>query len=187
MKSRKDREIKKDKEIEKSIGTERAKRTEKVKGTEKVKKTEKVKRIMEDERWKPYVQFVKFGLVGVSNTVVFYLLYAGILFLLRGVAWKQDYVLANVIAFTVSIFWSFYWNNKYVFRQAEEGRRDRRKALGKCFLSYGFTGYILENVLSCIWVEGFGISKYVSPLLNLVFTVPTNFLLNKLWAFRDKR
>ncbi|MCM1192071.1 MAG: GtrA family protein [Butyrivibrio sp.] len=145
-----------------------------------------LKKILENEKLKPYIQFVKFGLVGASNTLVFYLLYAGILFLLRGLAWKQDYILANVTAFTISIFWSFYWNNKYVFKKTENGRRNIWKALGKCFLSYGFTGYILENVLSFIWIEGMGISKYISPLLNMIFTVPANFFLNKLWAFRDK-
>lgn len=145
-----------------------------------------LKKILENEKLKPYIQFVKFGLVGASNTLVFYLLYAGILFLLRGLDWKQDYILANVTAFTISIFWSFYWNNKYVFKKTENGRRNIWKALGKCFLSYGFTGYILENVLSFIWIEGLGISKYISPLLNMIFTVPANFFLNKLWAFRDK-
>lgn len=145
-----------------------------------------IKKIMENERIKPFVQFVKFGLVGVSNTVIFYLLYVGIIFLLSGLAWKYDYILANVTAFTVSVFWSFYWNDKYVFKKAENGIRNMWKALGKCFLSYGFTGFILENILSYIWIEKFGISKYAAPLLNLVFTVPTNFLLNKLWAFKDK-
>lgn len=145
-----------------------------------------IKKIMENERIKPFVQFVKFGLVGVSNTVIFYLFYVGIIFLLQGLAWKYDYILANVVSFTISIFWSFYWNNKYVFKKAENSRRNMWKALGKCFLSYGFTGFILENILSYIWVEKFGISKYIAPLLNLVFTVPTNFLLNKLWAFKDK-
>lgn len=135
---------------------------------------------------KSLVQFVKFGLVGVSNNVVFYLLYAGILSLLSGLKWKQDYILANVIAFTISIFWSFYWNNKYVFKKEEDSGRNMWMALGKCFLAYGFTGYILENVLSYIWIERIGISKYIAPLLNLVFTVPANFLLNKLWAFKDK-
>lgn len=137
-------------------------------------------------RIKPFVQFVKFGLVGVSNTAISYLLYTGIIFLLRGLAWKYDYILANVISFTISIFWSFYWNNKYVFKKAENSRRNMWKALGKCFLSYGFTGFILENVLSYIWIERVGISKYIAPLLNLVFTVPTNFFLNKLWTFNDK-
>lgn len=135
---------------------------------------------------KSFVQFVKFGLVGVSNNAVFYLLYAGIISLLSGLEWKQDYILANVAAFTISIFWSFYWNNKYVFKKAEDSGRNMWTALGKCFLSYGFTGYILENVLSFIWIERIGISKYIAPLLNLVFTVPVNFLLNKLWAFKDK-
>lgn len=145
-----------------------------------------IKKIMENERIKPLVQFVKFGLVGVSNTAISYLLYVGIIFLLSGLAWKYDYILANIVAFTISVFWSFYWNNKYVFKKAENSRRNMWKALGKCFLSYGFTGFILENVLSYIWIDRVGISKYIAPLLNLVFTVPTNFLLNKLWAFKDK-
>ena len=145
-----------------------------------------LKKLLENEKIKPYVQFVKFGLVGVSNNVVFYLLYAVIIFLLRGLEWKQDYLLANAAAFTISIFWSFYWNNKFVFKKDENSRRNLWKALGKCFLSYGFTGYILENVLSYIWIERVGISKYLAPLLNLVFTLPVNFLLNKLWAFKDK-
>lgn len=145
-----------------------------------------IKKILENERIKPFVQFVKFGIVGVSNTAISYFLYVGILFLLQGLAWKFDYILANVVSFSISVVWSFYWNNKYVFKKAENSRRNPWKALGKCFLSYGFTGFILENVLSCFWIEWVGISKYVAPLINLVFTVPTNFLLNKLWAFRDK-
>ena len=145
------------------------------------------KKIWENEKLKPFLQFVKFGLVGMSNTDISYLLYIGFISLLRGLAWKQDYILANAAAFTISIFWSFFWNNKYVFKKEEGSRRNMWKALGKCFLSYGFTGYILENVLSFLWIEQFGISKYVAPLLNLVFTVPVNFLLNKLWAFRDKK
>lgn len=135
---------------------------------------------------KIFVQFIRFGLVGVSNTAVFYLLYAGIVSLLQGLAWRYDYILANITAFTVSIFWSFYWNNKFVFKKADGSRQGMWRALGKCFLAYGFTGYIMENALAYIWIEQLGISKYISPLLNLIFTVPVNFLLNKLWAFRDK-
>lgn len=145
-----------------------------------------LRRLLENKKLNPYIQFVKFGLVGVSNTAVSYLMYMIILFLLRGLAWEQDYILANVVAFTISIFWSFYWNNKFVFKKAENSRRSMWLALGKCFLSYGFTGYILENALSYLWIEQIGVSKYIAPLLNLIFTVPVNFLLNKLWAFKDK-
>lgn len=147
----------------------------------------KLSGILREERLKTCVQFVKFGLVGVSNTVVSYVLYAVIIFLLRNRGWEQDYLFANMTSFTISVFWSFYWNNKYVFQEKEKGSRQKWKALGKCFLSYGFTGYILDNILSYIWIRRIGLSRYLAPLLNLVFSVPVNFLLNKLWAFRDGR
>lgn len=141
---------------------------------------------LKKENWKTLLQLIKFGLVGVSNTVVSYVLYALIIFLLRGFSWEQDYIFANVVSFTLSIFWSFYWNNKYVFKEEKKGSRKLWRALGKCFLSYGFTGYILENILSFIWIQKLGCSRYIAPIFNLMFSVPVNFLLNKLWAFKDK-
>ena len=130
------------------------------------------------------VQFIKFGLVGVSNTAVSYLLNILILFLLRDAAWEQDYLLANVVSFTLSVFWSFYWNNRFVFQENDGENRNIWKALGKSFLAYGFTGYILNNALSYVWISVFHISKYIAPLINVVISVPINFVMNKLWAFR---
>ncbi len=143
-------------------------------------------KILKKEKVKVLLQFIKFGLVGVSNTAVSYILYAAIIFLLRGLSWDQDYIFANVVSFTISIFWAFYWNNKYVFLEEKKGTRRMWKALGKCFLAYGFTGYILDNILSYIWIQRLGLSRYIAPALNLVFSAPVNFLLNKLWAFREE-
>lgn len=142
---------------------------------------------MEKEKFKLLLQFIKFCLVGVSNTVVSYVLYAVIIFLLHNLSWRQDYIFANVTSFTISIFWAFYWNNKYVFIEEDTGRRKMWRALGKCFLVYGFTGYILDNVLSYIWIQRLEFSRYIAPLFNLPFSVPVNYLLNKLWAFKGER
>lgn len=141
---------------------------------------------MDKEKSRLLLQFVKFCLVGVSNTIVSYVLYAGIIFLLHDLSWRQDYIFANVTSFTLSILWSYYWNNKYVFKVEDTGKRKMWKALGKCFLVYGFTGYILDNVLSYIWIQRLGFSRYIAPLCNLPFSVPVNYLLNKLWAFKDE-
>lgn len=134
--------------------------------------------------WEKLMQFAKFALVGCSNVVVSYICY--ILFLLVFQATQfcpqSDYLIAQIIGYILSIFWSFYWNKKYVF-EADESVRWYR-ALAKSFLSYSFTGVFLNSILAYVWVELLGLSKWIAPILNLLLNIPLNFLLNKLWAFR---
>ena len=139
------------------------------------------------DRSDSFMQFMKFCMVGVSNTAVSYFLNIGILYLLRNVEWRWDYIFANVTSFTLSIFWAFFWNNRYVFKEKPGESRSIWRTLGKTFLAYGFTGYILNNILSFIWVDFMGISKYIAPLINLLLSVPINFMMNRCWAFRGKK
>lgn len=132
------------------------------------------------------VQFVKFGLVGVTNTAVSYVINILVLKLLQPYHLPWDYVAGNVVAFVLSVLWSFYWNNKYVFRKGEGQTRNLGKALLKTYVAYGLTGIVLANVLSWVWINVFGISKYVAPLINLVISIPLNFIINKFWAFRTQ-
>ena len=132
------------------------------------------------------VQFVKFGIVGVSNTVVSYVINVLVLLLMKPMNVSWDYFVGNVVSFLLSVLWSFYWNNKYVFTLEEGQSRSMGKALLKTYISYGFTGIILNNILSWIWVSVMGISKYIAPIINLLASVPINFFMNKLWAFKEK-
>lgn len=91
----------------------------------------------------------------------------------------MHYVVANVIAFVVSVMNSFYWNSKYVFKKADDEKRCVWKALLKTFISYGSTGLILSNILLILFVQKFKCSKYIAPLIILVVTIPLNFILNK--------
>lgn len=132
------------------------------------------------------VQFVKFGLVGVTNTAVAYAINVLVLKALQPYNLSWDYVAGNIVSFIVSVLWSFYWNNKYVFTKQAGQKRSVWKALLKTYLSYGFTGIVLTNVLSYVWINLLGVSKYVAPLINLVFSIPINFIINKLWAFKTE-
>ncbi len=138
-----------------------------------------------EDRKAALIQFVKFGIVGVSNTVLSYALNVAVLVLLAPLQLSWDYFAANVIAFVLSVAWSFFWNNKFVFTAKEGEKRNLRAALLKTYVAYSFTGLILANVLSWLWVDIVGISKFIAPLLNLVISVPVNFLLNKFWAFKS--
>jgi len=133
---------------------------------------------------KALIQFIKFGIVGVSNTLLSYAINVAVLLILSPLNISRDYFIANIISFIISVAWSFFWNNKYVFKQREGEKRNIASALLKTYVSYGVTGLVLANVLSFLWVDILGISKYIAPLLNLVISVPVNFLLNKLWAFK---
>ena len=132
------------------------------------------------------VQFIKFGIVGVSNTLVSYLLNLLCLVLLDKYDVAYDYVIANTVAFVLSVLWSFYWNERFVFTEKQDSYQSNRLVrLLKMYLSYGFTGIILNNVLSFLWISVLGISKVIAPLINSAVGVPINYVINKKWTFEE--
>ena len=137
---------------------------------------------------KTIIQFLKFGLVGASNTLIGYLIYVVTLKLLRVLdLWPTiDIYIAQFIMFVLSVAWSFYWNNKFVFKKEEERERNIIAALIKTYISYAFTSLILSELLLVIWVKYLGIDEYIAPIISLFITVTLNFLIQKLWAFKDK-
>lgn len=138
--------------------------------------TKLTRRSFSETEWNLVIQFVKFGLVGILNNFICYITY--LLLLYFGV----HYTLANIIGFSVSVFNSYYWNNKYVF--ISEGKRVWWKTFIKTYISYAGTGIVLNNVLLYIWIDICGISSFIAPLINLVFVIPINFIVNKMWAYK---
>ena len=137
-----------------------------------------------NKNWEGFMQFVKFGIIGLSNTVISYILNVAVLLILSPFSVSWDFFAGNMVGFLLSVLWSFYWNNRFVFTMQEGQRRSVWKALLKTYLAYGFTGIILNNILSWLWITKFGISKFIAPVINLIVSVPLNFIINKLWAFR---
>ncbi len=126
------------------------------------------------------IQFIKFGIVGLSNNVIYYLVY---ILLIR---FSINYLIANSIAFLISVINAYYWNSKYVFNNKKENQQKGFKVFGKMLISYGFTGFILNNILLVIWVSLLSVPKEIAPIINLIITVPINFILNKFWTYRKK-
>ena len=128
------------------------------------------------------VQFAKFGLVGLSNTLVSWVCYY--LFL-----WIDEdlYMVGSIVGTVASIANAFFWNDRFVFKGGENDWKSKLKRLGKTYVSYGGTS-LLSIVL--LWIEvQLGASKTLAPIVNLIITIPLNFLINKFWTFRtgDKK
>lgn len=123
-------------------------------------------------------QFVKFGIVGVSNTAVSMAVYY--LFL-----WIDDelYMVGSILGTILSIANAFVWNDRFVFVDNPRDFKSVMIRLGKTYVSYGGTS-LLSNVLLWLEVSLLGISKLYAPIVNLLITIPLNFLINKFWTFK---
>lgn len=150
-------------------------------------------------------QIVSFGLVGILNTIVSQIVYM----ICVGVG--MHYIAANVIGFIISVFHAYLWQTKLVFKEDESlEKRVWWQVLLKTFAAYSFTGLVLNNVLLILWIDVIRIERLtpiltgfvnrfgiqvenrelavtVAPLLNIVINVPINFLINKFWAYRQKK
>ncbi len=146
---------------------------------------------LSEEKWAAFMQFVKFCIVGVSNTLIslgvywicYYLIFGGL-------SWHDQIKvqLSNIIAFVISVTNAYYWNSKYVFSC---GIRRTFKmhvcAYLKAFFSYSLTGLFLSAALLWLWTDVCGVNSGVAPVINLLITIPLNFILNKFWAFANNK
>ncbi len=125
------------------------------------------------------VQFIKFGIVGVSNTLLNLAIYYLFVYIDPAL-----YLWGQVVGWAISVLNAFYWNNKYVFKDGSSGWQSLLKRLGRTYITYGST-LLLSTLLLWLEVEFWGLSEWLAPLINLLITIPLNFLLNKFWAFRS--
>lgn len=141
-------------------------------------------------------------MVGVLNTLISEGLYVIIVF------FGGHYLVASLVGFVLSVLNAYYWNNKYVFRETEEGeKRVWWKALLKTYAAYA-GGYVLNVLLLILWIDiikiggwfeglaAFCISLGIDRLdaqtigeiaaagINLIVTVPINYVINKYWTFK---
>lgn len=178
-----------------------------IKDETKEKKKEKKKGLV--ALW----QFIKFGLVGVSNTVVSYVTYSLVLFWVLGAVTMSHDIkvqIANVVGFVISVLNAYIWQNKFVFKEEEGGEhRVWWKVLIKTYISYAFSGLLLTSVLLVFWLNVVNVEQYlggvsqwlvqfgvdmppskladaIAPFLNMAITIPINFCINKFWAYRQK-
>ena len=125
---------------------------------------------------KTFFQMLRFGFVGVSNTLIT----LGLIFLLMNIL-GLDYRIANGIGYLAGLINSFIWNRNWTFRA--EGNWFEHFL--KFVLAFGFC-YILQFFLLIILIEKLLLDKEVSTLLAMVLYTFVNYILNKFWTFRMK-
>jgi putative flippase GtrA len=120
------------------------------------------------------VQFVKFGLVGVSNTLLFFAIYT---VLLKGFGvW---YLAASAIGFTVGAINGFLLNRRWTF----QGHVGDSLTPVRWAIVQG-CGLGVNELLLYALVDGAGTDKLLAQGIATVVVTVTTFFVNRAWTFR---
>jgi putative flippase GtrA len=119
-------------------------------------------------------QFVKFGIVGVSNTLLFFATYT---LLLKGFGvW---YLVASGIGFAVGAVNGFLLNRAWTFK-GHQG--DALTPVRWCVVQG--CGLALNEGLLYLFVEGIGLDKLIGQAIAIAVVVVVTFTANRAWTFR---
>lgn len=155
-----------------------------------------------------FIQFLKFGLVGISNTLV-----SGVIYFLMNELWfPGKWFAASLVSWVISVLNAYLWQNIFVFKEDETKKhRVWWQTLFKTYMSYAFTGLFLNNVLLWLWTDVIDIAQFCGHIIdffanihigflgntetfssnmgwfiNMMISIPLNFIINKCWAYRQK-
>ncbi len=123
---------------------------------------------------KSMIQFIKFGIVGVSNT----LLTAATIWVLLKVLHYSDYT-SNIVGYVVGLVNSFIWNRKWTF----DSKTKITDTLFKFILTFGIS-YLFQLGNLYLLLHYTSIDSYISQLLSIAVYTGINFILNKIYTFK---
>jgi putative flippase GtrA len=121
-------------------------------------------------------QFIKFGVVGVSNTLLFFAVYT--------LLWKAFgvwYVAASAIGFAVGATNGFLWNRAWTFK----GHAGDALTPVRWFVVQA-TGDAANSGLIYLFVDGAGLGKLTGQALTIAIVMVLTFIANRSWTFRRR-
>ncbi len=120
-------------------------------------------------------QAIKFGIVGVGNTLITAL----VIWIMLKVCGFSDYV-SNITGYGIGVLNSFVWNRCWTFHSAAGWRR----SAVRFGIVFGIS-YLFQLGVLFVLNATSGIDPYYNQLLAMVFYTIANFILNKIYTFKE--
>ncbi len=119
-------------------------------------------------------EFIKFGIVGVSNTLITFAVYNILLKL--GI----NYLIANIIGYICGMINGFIWSKNWVFKVNNESKMYFIK-----FALVNLLSLAVSTGLLMVLVKQLSFNTTIAQLITTCITVVINYLLNKIWTFSE--
>ncbi|MDU7884964.1 MAG: GtrA family protein [Clostridium perfringens] len=119
------------------------------------------------------IQFLKFGIVGILNTLITVVSFNILIFV------NINYLCANCISYFLGVINSYLLNSKFVFKESRS-KENLTKFLIVNILVLGFNSLILY-----LGVNELGVNISISQIVSIVLGTFLNFGLNKVWVFTE--
>ncbi len=121
------------------------------------------------------IQFFKFGVVGVINTLITAL----VIWILLKVFHFSDYF-SNIVGYIAGLINSFIWNRKWTFA----GNHKIKDTVFKFIITFAIS-YLLQLGNLYLLLNYTNIDAYFCQLLSVVVYTIANFVLNKFYTFKS--
>lgn len=121
---------------------------------------------------KDILRFIKFSLVGASNTLITIVAYWIFINL-----FKMNFLLSNTVAYVLGIVNSYFWNTRWVFKDSNANNTVIK------FIIVNIVALAASNLCIFILVKNMNINMYISQVVAIGFSMVINFILNKTWTF----
>ncbi len=118
------------------------------------------------------IQIFKFGIVGgiatIIDFIIYYICYNSI---------GLDPLIANIIAFSISVIYNFYASVKWVFDVDNE---KNKKVIFVEFIVLAIVGLVISELLLYIFINKLNIHKMISKILATIIVMIFNFITRKI-------
>ncbi|HEK9100884.1 GtrA family protein [Bacillus pfraonensis] len=119
-------------------------------------------------------KFLKFGLVGIFNTLITIISY--IILVKLG----MNYLIANTISYLIGVANSYYWNKNWVFQS-----NSKNLSVFLKFLTVNLIVLAFNTLSLFILVDKLLYNEFIAQIFAIGIGMMINFFLNKIWTFNQ--
>ncbi len=116
-----------------------------------------------------------FNILGIFNTIVAYLVYAGLIFI------GLNYWLALIADYMIGIVLGLFLNKKYTFKIKSH---IEKKTIVKAILS-NIVIFFINLLVLYILIDMFNYNAYISQLIALIVIAISSFVFYKFYIFKE--